>query len=331
MEAEVQTAEVPAEIPAWRQELSRRLQEIKSKRESSAAAASEMPAAQPGEGEPVRSPAARRPKRVAAFQNHEKLRKEQDEPSPLPLKALPPTPAPMPIPVTVSTDAMSQREDDRNDQKIKDMIDAAVKRPEPRDSVEANPVPAPSQVSTEPLRPEAQRKLDFNQAQNVRPERKPAPVPMPQFEPGWTPSESGEDAGEERLLLLTRTLAGLVDLIIVALCASCMVFAVDIVEGIDTLDSVSKFHYVLLFLATYFLYSFFFLGMATQTIGMMITDLRVVSGSVSRASVSQIVVRCLMFLLGSAACGLGLAWGFFDRQARCLHDRVSRTRVTRIQ
>jgi uncharacterized RDD family membrane protein YckC len=132
-------------------------------------------------------------------------------------------------------------------------------------------------------------------------------------------------------MLLTRTLAGLVDIIIVILCAGCILLSVDIIEGIDTWDNVSKIHYGLLFLSTYLVYSCFFLGMATQTIGMMMTDLRVVSGTVSRASAGQILVRCLTFLLGAAALGIGLAWGFFDRRSRCLHDLASRTRVIRIQ
>lgn len=139
------------------------------------------------------------------------------------------------------------------------------------------------------------------------------------------------DPGDDKLILLSRTLAGLVDLIIMILCAGGIVFAVDILEGIEVWDAVSKFHYALLFLATYFLYSFFFLGMANQTIGMMLTDLRVVDRAIARAGAPQILVRCLLFPFSVALLGIGLLWGCFDPKTRCLHDLLSGTRVTRVQ
>ena len=129
---------------------------------------------------------------------------------------------------------------------------------------------------------------------------------------------------------MSRTLAGLVDIIIVAVCASSFIFAVDVLEGIEVFDAVSVIYFALLVLATYFVYSFFFLGTANQTIGMMLTDLRIVGVSFERPRAIQILIRCIAFLLGSAGLGIGLLWSCFDRQSRCLHDQLSKTRVVRV-
>ena len=63
---------------------------------------------------------------------------------------------------------------------------------------------------------------------------------------------------------------------------------------------------------------------------MMLTDLRIDTGSAARPRLSQIILRCGSYLLGIAALGAGLLWGCFDRQSRCLHDHVSHTRIVRV-
>jgi len=145
-----------------------------------------------------------------------------------------------------------------------------------------------------------------------------------------TQNAVGGEPRNDKLILMSRTLAGMVDLIIVGVSASSLVFAVDVFEGIEVFDAVSIVHYIMLLLMTYFLYSFFFLGTAGQTVGMMLTDLKITGSSFKTPRASQILVRCLAYLLGTAGLGLGLIWGCFDRQAMCLHDRLSRTQVTRI-
>ncbi len=144
------------------------------------------------------------------------------------------------------------------------------------------------------------------------------------------PLQLSNERQTDRFILLSRTLAGLVDWIIVFICTASIIFTVDVVEGIDVFDTVSVFHYGLLLLATYFVYSLFFLGTAGQTIGMMLTDLKIVNSPIGRPSVGQMLTRCCVFLLGCAGLGAGLLWGCFDGQSCCLHDRLSRTRVTRI-
>jgi len=131
-------------------------------------------------------------------------------------------------------------------------------------------------------------------------------------------------------MLLSRTLSGLIDLIVVVLCTGGFILAADHFAGIVILDSISLFDYSALFLMTYILYSIFFLAACGQTIGMMITDLRVVGSGRKRPSVSRLLGRCLGYLLSLLVLGIGLLWSLFDRESLCFHDRVSLTRVVRV-
>src|SRR5262249_10887975 len=88
----------------------------------------------------------------------------------------------------------------------------------------------------------------------------------------------------EKLILLSRTLSGLVDLIIVFLSGSAFILVTDMVSGITVFDYRSMIHYSLLLVAIFLVYSLFFLGTANQTIGMMITNLRVVGKVGNRPS-----------------------------------------------
>jgi len=142
--------------------------------------------------------------------------------------------------------------------------------------------------------------------------------------------ESAVERRGDKLVLLSRTLSGFVDLSIVALLASGIVLSADFFSGIELIDAVSKVWYAALLLATYLLYSAFFLGTANQTIGMMIKDLRVVGENGKRPKLKQVLVLGVAYLLSVFAGGLGLLWACFDRRTRCLHDRISHTRVVRL-
>lgn len=135
---------------------------------------------------------------------------------------------------------------------------------------------------------------------------------------------------EGKLILLSRTLSGLIDLIVIVLCAGGCIIAADFFSGITILDSVSLAIYSLLFVLTYFLYSLFFLGTSNQTIGMMITDLRIVGAGGRRPLLLQLLGRCFGYLLSLLGLGIGLLWGLIDRESQCLHDRLSNTRIVRI-
>jgi uncharacterized RDD family membrane protein YckC len=152
----------------------------------------------------------------------------------------------------------------------------------------------------------------------------------PSLSSAFVPTKEQTDFYEEKLILLSRTLTGLVDLMIVALCTGIIIIASDYFSGIITLDFFSFTVYSALFLLTHLVYSIFFLAASTQTIGMMITDLRVVGRDGKRPLLRQIVCRCFGYLLSLFVLGIGLAWSLFDDENRCLHDRLSGTQVVRI-
>lgn len=135
---------------------------------------------------------------------------------------------------------------------------------------------------------------------------------------------------EDKYILLSRTLSGLIDLIIVVLCTAAFIIAADSFAGIVVLDAISIIEYTVLFLMIFFLYSIFFLAASGQTVGMMITDLRVIGIADGRPSVSQLFARCFGYLLSVVVLGAGLFWSFFDRESRCLHDRLSDTSIIRM-
>ncbi len=134
----------------------------------------------------------------------------------------------------------------------------------------------------------------------------------------------------DKLILLSRTLSGLVDIIVVTLCGSACVLGADIVSGIVIVDRMSVLNYSILLTAIFFLYSLYFLGTANQTIGMMITELRVADDQRKRPTIGRILLRCVAFLISLLGLGIGLIWGFFDDESECLHDKISRTRVARL-
>lgn len=143
-------------------------------------------------------------------------------------------------------------------------------------------------------------------------------------------AESEFPENEGKLILLSRTLCGLVDLIVVLVSTGALILAADFFSGIIVLDLVSYLYFGLLFLLTYFSYSLFFLAASSQTIGMMITDLRVVGVYHERPSFRQLFQRCWGFLLSLLGLGFGLVWGLFDRESLCFHDRISDTQIIRM-
>jgi uncharacterized RDD family membrane protein YckC len=154
------------------------------------------------------------------------------------------------------------------------------------------------------------------------------PPPTAYYPP--SPEPQMEENGEDKLILLTRTLSGLVDLIVVLVCTGLFIFVADYFSGIVALDNFSLVLFFLVFLLNYFVYSLFFLSASNQTIGMMITELRVVGMNAGRPSEKQILKRCLSFLVSLFGLGIGLLTGIFDRGSRCFHDRISGTHVERI-
>jgi uncharacterized RDD family membrane protein YckC len=210
---------------------------------------------------------------------------------------------------------------------------APVRKPVPK-----LPVPVPRQKTLQPLEPEpitAKPVLKTADPQEIQKlidsivsrQSATAPVPIPEI-PSSAPETFVDREG--KLILLSRTLSGLVDLIFVTLCAGGVIVAADFFSGIVALDTISFVDFSALFLLTYFVYSIFFLAASCQTIGMMITNLRVVGVGETRPSLRQLLGRCCVYLVSLLGLGIGLLWSLFDRQSLCLHDRFSDTRIVRI-
>jgi uncharacterized RDD family membrane protein YckC len=282
------------EIPQWRKDLSQRLQAIKQKKEAAGAAEK-------------KSPADSKPSPASDFHIQTVV-----------------------IPVTSPA---------RPDEK------ASPRKPHPRPSV-----PIPHQKTLQPVVPEtiaskpATKPADPQEIQKLIDSvvvLQPADVDKPA-----SPAEN-YGATRERIvhgrmvrgrmvedegkwILLSRTLSGLIDLICVVLCTGIFVLAAEFFSGFIMLDFISWVNLSVLLLLTYFVYSFFFLFASNQTIGMMITDLRVVGTNRKRPSLTQLVIRCCCYIISLLIFGIGLFWGLFNRGNLCLHDRLSDTTVVRI-
>ncbi len=188
--------------------------------------------------------------------------------------------------------------------------------------------PAPKTVNPE----EIQKLIDHAVARQSSAAAAPTPVaeiPSP-AEALQEPLPELFEEDEGKLILLSRTLSGLVDLIIVMVCTGGFIIAADFFSGIIELDAVSYLDFSVLLLLMYFVYSIFFLTTCSQTIGMMITDLRVVGVDKMRPSLRQLLSRCFWYLISLLGLGFGLFWSLFDRESMCFHDRSSDTQVIRL-
>jgi uncharacterized RDD family membrane protein YckC len=157
-----------------------------------------------------------------------------------------------------------------------------------------------------------------------------------QAPPAGNPASAVDDSGaaherfadnEGKWILLSRTLSGLVDLICIVLGTGIFILAADFSSDIISLNLVDL---AALFLLMYFVYSFFFLSTSNQTIGMMITNLRVVGIDERIPSIAQIIIRSCCYLISLSLCGIGLLWSLFNRKSLCLHDRLSNTTIVRV-
>lgn len=137
-------------------------------------------------------------------------------------------------------------------------------------------------------------------------------------------------AGSTRGILLSRTLAGLIDFIVVLFSAVPFFFTLVQLSGYDEVDDFALLVLMAIWLCLYYLYSIFFLVCSGQTIGMMIADLQVVSNGGGLLSHTQALTRVLGFTFSLGLGGLGLGWGLVDTRSRCLHDLLSKTSVVRV-
>jgi len=188
--------------------------------------------------------------------------------------------------------------------------------------VEPKPIPVPVNKAPEPE--EIQKLIDS--AVSRQSAGSPVSEPVISYPAPLQPPHS-----EGKLILLSRTLSGLIDLIFIILCTGAFIIAADFFSGIVVLDFLSLVDFAVLFLMTYFVYSIYFLVASGQTIGMMITELRVTGSDEKRPPLRQLLSRCFGYLLSLLVLGIGLLWGLFDRESLCFHDRISHTRVVRLR
>jgi uncharacterized RDD family membrane protein YckC len=142
------------------------------------------------------------------------------------------------------------------------------------------------------------------------------------------PAAENDEGG---IILLSRTLSGLVDLIVMMLSTGTLVVGAHYVLGMHVRDSASLIHWSVLFMLVYFMYSLLFIGISNQTIGMMITDLQLVVRKGDKSPrLARIFVRCCGYLVSILCLGIGLLWALFDPEHQCLHDRLTNTRVVRV-
>ena len=154
---------------------------------------------------------------------------------------------------------------------------------------------------------------------------KPAEVPVP-----GRRDSSHEVEAISREVLFSRLLAGIVDLLSPALIGLFFTFLASEVLNFE-LFAVSSLRLVFLFSLSFFFFnSFFFLLTSRQTPGMFLTDLQLIDEESDDPSLGSICLRICLFL-PVAATVVGLVSGFFDRRCRCLHDRLSQTRVVPVQ
>jgi uncharacterized RDD family membrane protein YckC len=281
-----QDSEPKEEVPQWRKDLSKRLQEIKLKKEATAATG---PKAQT-ESKILQAPESQTRADSSAAALPAKARLVEIKPIRKPTPN-PPTPIPRQKtlqPLERETTAAKPDAKTGNTQDIKKLIDAVVSR---QSAPAGNPA-------------------------------------RPAEDTGIAPEHFAD--GEGKLMLLSRTLSGLIDLICIVICTGIFIIAADYFSGIIMPDSISVVVFSVLLLMNYFVYSLFFITASNQTIGMMITDLRVVGIDKRRPSMTQLATRCCCHLLSLLGLGIGLIWSLFNRESLCLHDRLSKTRVVRI-
>lgn len=149
----------------------------------------------------------------------------------------------------------------------------------------------------------------------------PAPPVIEAVEPAVTVTSL------PREILLSRILAAILDLSLAGVIGFSFCLLASRALSLDFFSLVSFRLGVVCTAAIYLFTSFFFLLGAGQTPGMYFTRLRLVSEK-QQASISIGAVALWIFLHPPVTVTLvGLLWGLFDPWRRCIHDRLSGTRV----
>ena len=140
--------------------------------------------------------------------------------------------------------------------------------------------------------------------------------------------KSGESAeiGISNEVILSRLLAGMIDLVFPFLIAFIFTLSASYILNFELISTSSVRLGALVSICFFFLNSFFFLILSGQTPGMYLTDLQLVGEDSKEVSFPALMLRVFLFL-PLAVTVLGLFWCVGDPWCRCAHDRISRTRI----
>lgn len=129
-----------------------------------------------------------------------------------------------------------------------------------------------------------------------------------------------------REILFSRLLTGIVDILIPVLLGALFTFTASQMLRFHFFSTNSIWFGASFATGFYFLNSLFFLILTGQTPGMYLTYLRLVGEKSEEVAIFSLLVRTICFL-PVAVTVLGLVAAIFDPWRRCLHDRISGTRV----
>lgn len=134
----------------------------------------------------------------------------------------------------------------------------------------------------------------------------------------------------DRAGLGRRVGALLYDLLLVI--AVVMIAAVPFVWVADDTSSNRwvRFAFQLYLLAVIFLYYAWFWVRSGQTLGLVTWKMRVISTNGTKITWLQALQRFATASISLACFGIGFLWVLFDRNGLAWHDRLSRTRVIRV-
>lgn len=134
----------------------------------------------------------------------------------------------------------------------------------------------------------------------------------------------------ERAGFFRRALAFAIDSLIVSLLSSAVLLMIVGGEGFANLQRASAFNWQLLayeqLIPALWAIGFWIWWMATP--GKLLLDCQIVDAkTLQRASVRQLLLRYLGYLVSSIPLGLGFLWILFDKQKQGWHDKIASTLV----
>lgn len=145
------------------------------------------------------------------------------------------------------------------------------------------------------------------------------------------PTTVGVDiARHQSAPIFLRSMAGLVDLLVICLLAS-PVLALVQVNAIEWQEPRTIVFVASAFVAVGFLYLTVSTALTGRTLGMRLLSLRVVDARTGLIPTGgQSAKRALVYILSLAPAGIALMYTFIDREGQTMHDRFSRTAVVRV-